>query len=189
MKKKSISAALALCLLCCSAFSMTAFAAENQTSATTSVLYTVQGGYTVNIPASVNLNSDEMIQITADELTIPSGKDLVVRLSDDCLDDESRFVLTSSGGSSVSFNLLVSHLESDADQDGNFAGSSFVFKSQNGKGTEVARFSSLSIERYEQFIPSRWGRLCFLATSAAKVSGEYSGQLNFIIGLEEHVNY
>lgn len=188
MKKTRLFAAtLALCLLCCSAFSMTAFAAENQTSATTSVLYTVQGGYTVNIPASVNLNSEEIMEITATELTIPSGKDLVVRLDDSCLNESDMFVMRTTNGASLSFDICVSHLNVEEKQGDNWAGSSFLRKSSDGRGTVVARFGKISQEKFGEYIPTEWGRIDFSAEKQATVSGEYSGSLNFIIGLENSV--
>ena len=179
MKLKTLAVALAICLLCCSAFSMTAFAAENNTSATTSVLYTVQGGYTVNIPASVNLNSNETIQISASELALPSGKNLVVRLSADSFDETGAFYLTSSGSSDrIPVDVCRAHYEGGQ--------SMFLRASECLYNPEVAIFDSTSLQQEGVFVPSEYGQLSFvLGDVSGVVAGDYTGQLHFLIGLED----
>jgi len=179
LKKKTLAALLVFCLLCCSAFTTTAFAAENNTSATTSVLYTIQGGYTVTIPASVNLNSSEAIQISASELMLPAGKDLVVRLdSDQSFDDQGNFYLTSTN-SSAQIPVDVCRASYDGE------GSCFLFASDCLNDPVVAVFGPLSAQAGGVYIPTEYGQLSFvLGDVAGLVAGDYSGQLHFTIGLE-----
>jgi hypothetical protein len=179
MKLKTLAAALAICLLCCSAFSMTAFAAENNTSATTSVLYTVQGGYTVNIPASVNLNSNETVQISAPELTLPVGKNLVVRLSSDSFDETGAFYLTNAG-SSEQIPVEICRAHYDGGQ------SAFLRASECLYNPEVAIFDNTSMQEEGGYIPTTYGQLSFvLGDVTGVVAGDYTGQLHFTIGLED----
>ena len=179
MKIKTLAAALAFCLLCCSALPMTAYAAEDQTSASTSVLYTIQGGYTVNIPASINLNNSEKIQISASELSLPSGKDLVVRLvSTQTFDDQGAFYLTSSSGAKLHVTLCR------AGYDGQM--SSFLWEDDCLKNPEVAIFSSYSFKDGNVYIPEEYGQLSFvLGDVTGLVAGQYSGTLRFSIRLED----
>ena len=180
MKLKTLAAALAICLLCCSAFSMTAFAAENNTSATTSVLYTVQGGYTVNIPASINLNSNETVQISAPELTLPAGKNLVVRLdSAQSFDEFGNFYLTSTSSSSkIPVSVCRAYYDGGA--------SCFLWANDCLSDPEVAIFDSYSMQQEGVFVPSEYGQLSFaLGDVTGVVAGDYAGQLHFTIGLED----
>lgn len=178
MKKKSIAAALALCLLCCSAFSMTAFAAENQTSATTSLLYSVQGGYTVNIPASVDLNSQDSIEITASDMNIPDGQILVVKVSDDSLDSVNEIKLTDdSSGQSIGCRVFVGSLQNST------MSSSYMKVSDASK--DAAIFTQGSIIRDGKYVPVVGGLLKFEITNNRPVVGNFAGNINFVIGFED----
>lgn len=182
MKLKTLAAALAICLLCCSAFSMTAFAAENQTSASTSVLYTVQGGYTVNIPASVDLNAEETIEITASELRLPENKNLVVRVSDESLNDSHHFVMSADG---VDAKLTCEVYRKDYNDPYNGT-TSRIRKSTYGTDASLAAlFTNLSTKSDGTYYPTKGGSVYFTFSNSAPVAGNFSGTLNFVIGLED----
>lgn len=186
-KTKAIAAALALCLLCCSFCSVTAFAAEAepQTSASTSLLYTIQGGYTIQIPASVDLNSEEAALIKATELVLPSWKDLVVRIvSASTFEEDGSFMLTGPNGAKLSVDLC----RSVYDKDGY---SEFILKRDAMTDPVVALFSSTSYYDGElaTFVPDQFGRIWFdVGETQGLVAGDYAGTINFSIGLEDHKN-
>lgn len=75
--KKIVSLMLTLLVLC-GTFTITAFA-DNETEQETTVSYTVESHYTVDIPAYINLNENSGIDITAYPF-IGSGKSLIVSI-------------------------------------------------------------------------------------------------------------
>ncbi len=179
MKKRKIAAALAICLTLCCILPTAAFAAEEQTSATTTVLYTVQGGYTVHIPASVNLNNNETIEIKASNMTLAAGKDLVVRINSNSFDENGDFYLRASGAGSILCNIICAGEEE--------AGSHYVWHEEAKNNAVVARFSSIAQFSGGYYKPTLYGYISFLISDPGLVAGDFTGTLNFIIGFENHV--
>ncbi|MDD2955779.1 MAG: hypothetical protein PHD67_05620 [Oscillospiraceae bacterium] len=163
MKRKLISAMLAAVVLCVAvpaqalAAPVPGYVNEGQSSASTSVSYTIGANYTVMIPASINLNEGNEMEITASVMNIAYGQSVSV-----FIDGSSTF---ENGG-----NFYLHNGEekiSCAIKNGN--------NTINGLDFLVARFDNGELDN------SVIDPICFEAGTGAP--GTYTGTLYFRISL------
>ena len=155
--------AILLSLVVMSSVAVTAFAA-NETSASTTVSYTVEDGYIINIPSSINLNDANTLEITASKMHTDGY--VWVRIDTDrtaitdntlCLDDGT--------GKSLLCDISVGRITSN----------------------EASVFLTTSNYRVATFepnntTPTEYGKLFFNVRADAVDSGVYTGTIYFVIG-------
>lgn len=81
MKRKLLSLTTAMFVFL-AAMPINTLAARQQTSGQTNITYTEGVSYTINIPASIDINSDPYIRITATDVNIPNGQSVCVNIDD-----------------------------------------------------------------------------------------------------------
>lgn len=105
MKRKILTTFLALALMVC-AVPISASAAAD--SASTEVYYTIEHGYTLNIPASANMTNGNTLIITATDVFIDSAHVLTVSLDAATeMNGQGKIELTNSEGMVCGFDLYV----------------------------------------------------------------------------------
>ena len=105
MKRKILTAFLALALMVC-AVPISASAAADSASA--EVYYTLQYGYTVNIPESTSMTNGKPLQITATDVFIDRTHVLTVSLDIFTeMDGNEKILLKTEEGFGCSFDLFV----------------------------------------------------------------------------------
>lgn len=162
MKKKIFTLLLVFIILC---FTMTSTAfAENMTSWETSVSYTVNSSYVINIPASVNLNETPYLTITASSMNTKWGQRVSVFIDASLTyENGGNFYLYKDKGTENEKKIKC-----DLYRNGVYA---------NGLDFEVARFDDGSTTNFYnelEFRPS---------VSSSTPPGTYTGTIYFKITL------
>ena len=80
--KKKVMGFLLIAAVLCAALPISA-SAESQTNAQTQVSYTVGSNYSINIPSTIDLNTDHTMTITANSVNISYGQRVSVMIDDD----------------------------------------------------------------------------------------------------------
>ncbi len=137
--------------------------AANETQATTTVTYTVEDGYIINIPSSIDLNNSTCLEITASRMNTPGYIWVSIDTSRTAIPNNAMSLLDGSGHS-LSCTLTVG----DADGSGNVRGIS-------NTDYRVAIFEPNSLT------PTDYGKLYFSVDDSSAEVGTYTGTLYFLI--------
>lgn len=161
--KKTV-ALLLVCALLIPCFSTTAFAYDYITS----VEYTTSPTYVINIPATITLNENFYIDITADQMLMEEGKQLVLYVDPDCLTESTLYMY-------MDGNDAAGHV------------SAFVTNSQKAPfaGIEEDGFIAAVFQGNNR-TPTKFGTLSFITNwDNAFALGTYTATLNFTCQIED----
>lgn len=181
-KKRLLAVTLTLSVLLCAVFSTPAFAA-NETTGSTSVTYTIQGGYTINIPSSVSLNAGgaaSAITFTASDVVLESNQMVVVRIdAERTLNSDGQLLLSSGSGETISCQLFRGNTSVNTDYS---VREKITWKS----GQEDPMVASFHSARGSEIGAYSYG---FLSADPLLTgyngAGKYTGTIYFTIGVEE----
>lgn len=109
--KKLYATVLAIAMLigCCS-FSASAASLENESSASTNVLYLLSGQYAVKIPGTFTISPTDTATITADYMQLMPNESVVVCLSETSFTGENEYfqLISDEDGRGLLCNLFAS---------------------------------------------------------------------------------
>lgn len=168
--KKILACALALALVlsmpaAASASSPSPITQDTANTGSTDVFYTVEPGYTVTIPASVTVDGDP-VTVKAENVKVPKGKQVEVKLSGTSETDNTFKVKTEQGASLTYVVKDESNAEIALDH---------VFLSVNPDDATTNDGASKTVEL----------TFALAAGEVVKFAGEYKGTVTFTVSVED----
>ena len=168
MKTKKFLAGISAFVFAASAASVQAFAepAEQPDTRGTDIAYNFGAGYTVTIPASVNVTSGDVTeQIVFENVVLGNGQSIVVTLTDSAktpdVDTDDFVMKTSDNTAETTYNI------------------------KNAAGTKLKRGDIAASFTYNGEVGSGTSNITFTQPTNAAFAGSYSDQLTFTISVED----
>jgi len=180
MRKRVLAFALVICLLF-GVMPMSANAASNSSTASTTVYYTVDSYYEVVIPSAINLNEEDGFQFSATSCSLPSGKVLYIAVDrEKTFDGGTYFCLFQNKGLENEKKIACYLRVSSSKEDMSYT----EIKGSPGSSQIVAVFQNGNLN------PILRGYLRFHCSPSSNTpAGTYSGQIYFNIYLDDPSHY